>query len=58
MIPVITRVSRDTKDRIDAAARAADQPLSAWLRMAIMAKLAEPGPEDVPAALRHEAGRG
>ena len=36
---LVTRVKRDTKQRVADAAARADQPISAWLRMAIMEKL-------------------
>lgn len=43
LILVTARVSRSTAGRVASAARQVDQPMSAWLRMAIMEKLARDG---------------
>jgi hypothetical protein len=53
-VTVITRVRPETAERINGAARRADQPVSAWLRIIIMRELDRLGPE----SLRHEAGHG
>ena len=39
LVQIQVQVMRETADRMDKAARAIDQPRSAWLRMAIMEKL-------------------
>lgn len=38
-----TRVQRETQARVFDAAKRADQPVAAWLRMAIMEKLERDG---------------
>ena len=43
LVLLSARVKRDTAQRVSRAASAADQPVSAWLRMAIMEKLTRDG---------------
>jgi hypothetical protein len=43
MASLYTRVRLETAKRVNEAARKADQPVSAWLRMAIMEKLERDG---------------
>ncbi len=43
LVLLSARVKRDTAQRVARAASKADQPVSAWLRMAIMEKLARDG---------------
>lgn len=40
---IAARVSRETWERVAAAAKRMDQPVSAWLRMAVMEKLERDG---------------
>jgi predicted transcriptional regulator len=43
LVLISTRVRSETAKRVNEAAKRADQPVSAWLRMAIMEKLERDG---------------